>query len=253
MAVHYGYWDEETKTFEEALLNTNKKMAHLADIQSHHHVLDAGCGVGGSALYLASTIGCNIKGITLSQKQLDYACNRLKDNSHAPKINLSLQDFSYTNFPDETFDIIWGCESTCYANPKLDFIQEAKRLLKPGGKLIIADYFMTEKGKIDTQKLMKNWGDLWAIDLFHTKENFIDELERQGFAILENKDVSTQIYKSAKRMYNSYIVGALPSILYNLFHNTSRFGKHHYKSGYFQFKALQEDLWTYRLVLAQKI
>ena len=252
MAVHYGFWDKNTKSFNEALENTNREMAKLAQLKHSHNVLDAGCGVGGAAFYLASTIGCSVFGITLSEKQLKLANEFKQSFENKNLVNFSLQDFKKTNFKSESFDVIWGCESTCYANPKINFINEAKRLLKPNGILIIADYFIEPKGLIDKDKYIKNWGDLWAIQEFHSQHNFIDELEKNGFEIEQNIDVSKQVFRSSKRMYYSYLVGALPSILYNLFNNTSRFGKKHYQSGYFQYKALVDELWSYRMLVVRK-
>ncbi len=46
-ALHYGLWDADTKTLQEALINTNKIVAETGNIQSDSKVLDAGCGVGG--------------------------------------------------------------------------------------------------------------------------------------------------------------------------------------------------------------
>lgn len=252
MAVHYGFWDKNTKSFNEALENTNREMAKLAQLKPCHNVLDAGCGVGGAAFYLASTIGCSVLGITLSEKQLKLANEFKQSFENKNLVNFSLQDFTKTNFKSESFDVIWGCESTCYANPKINFINEAKRLLKPNGILIIADYFIEPKGLIDKDKYIKNWGDLWAIQEFHSQHNFIDELEKNGFEIEQNIDVSKQVFRSSKRMYYSYLVGALPSILYNLLNNTSRFGKKHYQSGYFQYKALVDELWSYRMLVVRK-
>jgi cyclopropane fatty-acyl-phospholipid synthase-like methyltransferase len=252
MAVHYGYWDENTHSFNDALKNTNRKMAELAHIKSHHNVLDAGCGVGGAAFYLASTVGCHVSGITLSEKQLQIANDFKLTFADKNLVDFSLQDFTKTNFESESFDVIWGCESTCYASPKIDFINEAKRLLKPNGKIIITDYFVEPKGEIDKDKHMKNWGDLWAIQEFHSQQNFIDEFAKNGFEIEQNIDVSKHILRSSKRMYNSYLLGALPSKIYNLFNDTSRFGKKHYQSGYFQYKALVDELWSYRMLVVRK-
>jgi hypothetical protein len=54
-------------------------------------------------------------------------------------------------------------------------------------------------------------------------------------------------------MYLSSLAGALPSEIYNLFHpEVTRFAKTHYKSGYYQYKALMAGLWRYVIVLAVK-
>jgi cyclopropane fatty-acyl-phospholipid synthase-like methyltransferase len=252
LAVHYGIWLPGTKTFTDALRNTNREMARIAGISSEHHVLDAGCGVGGAAFYLASQFGCKVTGITLSQKQLDFAKKTQQSSDEKDLISFDLQDFTKTTFPASTFDFVWACESSCYANPKTQFIDEVFRVLKPGGKLILSDYFLTEEGIKDKQAYIRKWGETWAINNFNTENNFVDELEKKNFRILKNLDFSNEITPSAKRMYLAYLFGLIPSNLYNLTHNTSRFAKTHYLSGKFQYLALRQKLWTYRIIHAQK-
>src|SRR2546423_14192448 len=72
-SLHYGYWEEATKNFHEALLNINKVMAGLAEIRPEEKVLDAGCGVGGSSVWLAKERKCFVTGISLNQRQVQRA------------------------------------------------------------------------------------------------------------------------------------------------------------------------------------
>lgn len=252
LAVHYGLWDKHTKSFQEALANTNITMAKVADIKPGAHVLDAGCGVGGAAFFLAEKFNCKVTGITLGDSQLAFAQERLKSFSKKELVRFDKQDFTKTNFEAHSFDVIWGCESLCYANDKKVFIKEALRLLKPGGKIIMADYFLTEDGKKDKDSYIRKWGDTWAITAFNTPDNFIKALENNGFNIDQNIDYTPNVFPSSKRMYQASLLGALPSILYNLTHNTSRFAKTHYLSGIYQYKALKKKLWTYHIVSAIK-
>jgi cyclopropane fatty-acyl-phospholipid synthase-like methyltransferase len=53
MAIHYGYWDEKVKSFQQSLLRMNEVMMGVAAIKSTDRVLDAGCGIGGSSIFLA--------------------------------------------------------------------------------------------------------------------------------------------------------------------------------------------------------
>jgi tocopherol O-methyltransferase len=72
-AMHAGYWDENTKTLRDALHRENEILAERAQIKPGEQVLDAGCGIGGSSLYLAQTHQCQVTGITLSAKQVETA------------------------------------------------------------------------------------------------------------------------------------------------------------------------------------
>jgi tocopherol O-methyltransferase len=51
LAMHYGYWKEDTSSFRESLQHMNEALAHMADIKRDDKVLDAGCGVGGSSIF----------------------------------------------------------------------------------------------------------------------------------------------------------------------------------------------------------
>ena len=61
LGMHFGYWDETTRTHAQSLLRTNEVMADAVDIGPGDRVLDAGCGVGGSqcdpSFFVAPPIG----------------------------------------------------------------------------------------------------------------------------------------------------------------------------------------------------
>src|SRR5215216_5216255 len=72
-SLHYGYWDSSVKNFHEALLNINNVLAKQVNISKEDVVLDAGCGIGGSAIWLVKNIGCKVTGITLNDNQIKHA------------------------------------------------------------------------------------------------------------------------------------------------------------------------------------
>lgn len=252
-SIHYGIWDQETNNFQEALLNTNRQMAALAEVQLNSRVMDAGCGVGGAAFFLASNFACRVEGISLSNKQIELAKGFSVALNLQKLTHFQVADYNKTPFEKESFDLIWACESLCYAENKNLFLAEAHRLLKPGGKMVLSDYFLTTRGITDERQLMKRWGDTWAISQFNEMNDFKNALQQNRFQIIEDKDFSQHIYPSSKRMYWAYFIGALPSMLYNMTHRTSRFAKHHYRSGKFQYLALQQKLWEYHIVIVQKM
>src|SRR5439155_14864192 len=56
-AIHFGYWDEGTRRHGQSLDNMNRVMADIACVSQGDRVLDAGCGVGGAAFWLAQNRG----------------------------------------------------------------------------------------------------------------------------------------------------------------------------------------------------
>jgi len=253
LSLHYGIWEDGVKTFRDSLINTNKILMNLVQVEESDQVLDAGCGVGGAAIFLCEMKNAKVTGISLSQKQIDFATIAAQKRGLQDKVHFRLMDYTQTSFPNESFDVIWACESISSATDKTLFIQEAYRLLKKGGRLILSDFFLTSEDQTDHSDWIKKWGDTWGISNFVTSHSFADSLDDMGFINTQIFDYTSKIKKSAKRMYYASLLGFLPSELYNLLHpKVSRFAKTHYKCGYYQYKGLKENLWQYKVVLSVK-
>src|SRR5687767_14617549 len=110
MCMHYGYWDNTTPHHRSALQMMNKKVAEAAEIKPGNFVLDAGCGVGGPSIFLASQ-GCQVEGITLSDKQVETCRQNALKFKLQDKVHFSKQNYLTTSFPDESFDVVWAIES----------------------------------------------------------------------------------------------------------------------------------------------
>jgi cyclopropane fatty-acyl-phospholipid synthase-like methyltransferase len=59
LAMHYGFWDEQTRNHADAQLNMNRVLAAQAELKPNDHVLDAGCGVGGQCYLVGTRIRCS--------------------------------------------------------------------------------------------------------------------------------------------------------------------------------------------------
>lgn len=253
MALHYGFWDKSTLTHRQALWNMNYQVARHAQIQQGERVLDAGCGVGGTAFFLAKNLQCRVEGISITQAHIQKANelkNRQVDIEHL--VSFSCQDFCNTTFEDASFDVIIGIESVCHATPKSAFLKEAFRLLKPGGRLIIADYFLRTIKTEEEAKTLKNWGNAWAINDFIFEDEFIQTSKNTGFDICMTDDISKETLPSVKLMHRSYYPGVFISRISNFFGRRTDAQLTNSKSGKFQYQSYRQGVWKYKLFLAIK-
>lgn len=208
LAIHYGYWDEKVKTFSQSLVRMSEVMAEAAGITGGETVLDAGCGVGGSSIFLASVYQCKVTGITLSPRQVEMARKHAEEKNVSALTDFKVMNYSATAFPDGSFDVVWGCESICYADDKEEFIKEAYRILRPGGKLVVADGFVT-RFENNQHPDNRKWLDGWQVNYLETIERFAAFMEKNGFINILSRDITKETSHSAKRLYKFYFLANL--------------------------------------------
>lgn len=252
LGLHYGVWDEGTKTTADAIINLNRVLMELGEIKENMHVLDAGCGVGGSSLYLADKLNCTTNGVTLSEKQVQSAIKNAKEKGLESKCQFLKCSYTETPFENESFDISWAIESLGSAQNKADFFKEMKRILKPGGRILIADTLKPQPADISNNKYMKMMLNGWAISDILSVEELKNLAADYGFKTKVEYDASPQIKKSVDQIYWAYLIGRFGSRIYNFFNDTSRFAKIHYKTGLAQKKTFDKGEWKYMLMVFEK-
>lgn len=140
--IHHGYYENNSVALTplQAQEKLIEKLTELLEITPQSKILDVGCGMGGTCIYLANKYQAIVTGITLSQKQVDLATQQ----AHSIKIQnveFKIEDaLSLASLANNSFDIIWSLESCEQFYDKHLFIQQAHRVLKPGGKLMLATW-----------------------------------------------------------------------------------------------------------------
>lgn len=253
LAIHYGYWDEKVKSFPQSLLRMNEIMIEAAGIKTGDHVLDAGCGVGGSSIFIAKHTGAKVTGITLSERQVQQATANAKTNGVEASVNFKVMNYGATDFPDASFDVVWGCESICYADSKEQFIQEAYRVLKPGGRLVVADGFVT-KFDYNEHPIIRQWADGWQVNYLESPERFQSFLEQAGFQNSIYRNISKQAAHSSRRLYRFYFLASVYLLWKRLTfsYRTTAMQKANIRACKFQYQGMKKGLWQYGLFTAVK-
>jgi cyclopropane fatty-acyl-phospholipid synthase-like methyltransferase len=253
MAMHAGFWDETTRTLTDALKRENEILAEYAEIKAHEKVLDAGCGVGGSSIFLAQNYGCEVTGITLSAHQVDKARESARKHGVDDRVTFETMDFCRTNLPESSFDVIWGIESICHAPDKSDFVKEAYRLLRSGGRLIIADGF-SAKDHLTVQDTieMKKWLRGWGVESLDSPQMFEKYLMQTGFSHVTYRNVNALVIPSSKKLYWISFPALAMSKLGELFGLRTTMQTQNVLAAYFQHITLKKGLWEYGILLAHK-
>jgi tocopherol O-methyltransferase len=141
--MHHGYYGADGKTKKErrqAQIDLIEELLKWSQVDSASNILDVGCGIGGSTLYLANKYQANATGITLSPVQAERAKERARGLGLGERVNFQVANALEMPFADNSFDLVWSLESGEHMPDKVKFLQECHRVLKPGGKLIMVTW-----------------------------------------------------------------------------------------------------------------
>ncbi|MBD2340577.1 methyltransferase domain-containing protein [Calothrix sp. FACHB-156] len=141
--MHHGYYGPdgtEKKDRRQAQIDLIEELLHWAEVKTAENILDVGCGIGGSSLYLAEKFHAKATGITLSPVQANRATERAQKLNLSDRSQFLVADAQAMPFADNTFDLVWSLESGEHMPNKIKFMQECYRVLKPGGKLIMVTW-----------------------------------------------------------------------------------------------------------------
>jgi cyclopropane fatty-acyl-phospholipid synthase-like methyltransferase len=250
LAIHFGYWDESTRTHAESLDRLNAVLAGQIGIRSGQRVLDAGCGVGGSAIWLAKNYGVEVVGITPVWSQVQRA-RRHAALAGADGVRFEQQDYTATDFPPSSFDVVWAVESVCHARDKRRFFTEAKRLLRPGGRLGMTEYVRrSHKFAPGDEDLLHRWLSSWAIPDLATAPDLRRWAQACGFTEIVVRDITASAQPSLRRLYRLAMLTWPGESLLTALRLRSRTQHDNHRGARVQYRALRRGLWSYAMITA---
>ncbi|MBV9059187.1 MAG: methyltransferase domain-containing protein [Pseudonocardiales bacterium] len=253
LAVHFGYADENTRSHTDALKNMNRVLADRVQVKAGDRILDAGCGVGGSALWLAKERRAEVVGITLAARQVQKARSYAARRNLTHRVHFEVADFTATPFPDASFDVVWAVESLCHAADKAAFYQEAARVLRPGGRVVVADFVRSGRPLDPTgERLLHEWLTGWAVPDIDTPSEHTEHLAAAGFVDARLDDVTAHTRPSLRRLYRM-AYWTYPLALYGYVKGVRSAVQHgNVIASIRQYQALRHGAWFYSILSATR-
>lgn len=197
---HWGYFPSKKTTFAESMVELNKKMLNLSNIDSKSTVLDVGCGNGNNSFFINQESGAKVTGIDLSDVRIDNAKKILAKSNSKIKKNLQFFQSSATklNFKDSSFSDVWSQSTIYHVHQKEKALREIFRVLKKGGIFIFEDLIKPNKkvGK-DAEKFVY---ERLFFDTEYSLISYQQELQKLGFRILFAEDMSRHYAMSYSKL-----------------------------------------------------
>ncbi|MFA5275527.1 MAG: class I SAM-dependent methyltransferase [Candidatus Omnitrophota bacterium] len=111
-----------------------KRYLFAKDFIVNKDTLDVACGSGYGSHFLANSGARYVHGIDISKKTIGYCRKRYR----APNLSFEIMDASALKFPAASFDAIVSFETIEHIEDYDSFLLQLKRVLRPGGKIIIS-------------------------------------------------------------------------------------------------------------------
>ncbi|RRJ34072.1 SAM-dependent methyltransferase [Halocatena pleomorpha] len=252
-SIHAGYYDNEHTSRDTAVKNMNRHLADAADIRSDDTVLHAGCGVGGPPTWVAKHCGSDVIGINITDLQLDRARELARERGVAEQCEFRYDDFTEMHtIRNNEIDVVWALQAVCHADEKREFLEQAKRVLTDGGRLVVADGFMAKRNLSGReQRHMNKWLHGWKVPNLAHINDFVAHLGDLGFENIRVRNDDDNVMPFAKGTYRNSLSYYPKAKLLRLLGRLSRDEASHFAACYYQYRTLKKGLWTHRTVTAE--
>ena len=196
--MHHGFYGIDgniKKENKQAQIDLINEVINWANIKSAHHILDAGCGVGGSSRYLSKKFDASVLGLTLSNVQA-AAAEKYKAQGLENKVTTMVKDMLTLDKKDGPFDLIWSLESAEHIPDKKALLHLFNSLLETKGKCVIVTWCisssygnLTDKQQDLIQKIEK----LYHLPPMISLHEYTILMKEAGFINVHSADWSAAV------------------------------------------------------------
>ncbi|MGW7514417.1 cytochrome P450 [Streptomyces sp. NPDC054796] len=196
--IHVGYWEEDDHEvpMTEATDRLTDLVADRLALGPGRRLLDVGCGNGLPALRIAGAHGVGVTGITVSQQQLAQAEKEAEGSEARGRVSFRLADAMALPFDDGSFDGAFAIESLLHMPDQGAALGEVRRVVRPGGRLVVADLCQREPFTGADKDVLDGMLDVYEIAGINTPDEHRSRLAEAGWELLELTDIGERVRAS---------------------------------------------------------
>jgi SAM-dependent methyltransferase len=160
------------------------------------HVLDLGCGVGATLIYLAGLLPLRATGVTLSGVQASHARDRIRASGLEGRVEIL--ERSYLDLPDNLPPATLACslEAFIHCTDPAAYFRSAAAHVVRGGRLLVCDDFVAERAPTLSRRDARTLDELrtgWLANSLVSVAQANELAEAAGFRLEKNLDFSDRL------------------------------------------------------------
>jgi tocopherol O-methyltransferase len=189
--IHHGLFLEGNESPERAQVGMLDYCVSLLGLRSGAHVLDVGCGHGGTLLYLAQRFSCAGTGLTISSKQAKLAGEHMAQAGLSGRVRFLVENADSFQFPVAGFDLAWTMESSEHFADKGRYLANVAHTLRPQGQLLLAAW----TGSMDRFRVSEVARAFLCPELW-TERQYQAAIESAGMQVTHSEDMTGKIVRT---------------------------------------------------------
>ncbi|HEY8360396.1 MAG TPA: methyltransferase domain-containing protein [Ramlibacter sp.] len=179
-----GYWEPGTTSQHAASERLQDVLLEFIPRKAGS-ILDVACGMGASTRRLLEHYPADqVWAINISEKQIEST------RRNAPGVNAQVMNAVQLQFPDGSFDAIECIEAAFHFETRRRFLEEALRVLRPGGQLVMSDMLFTSAERLAQYPVFPS-----KANHLGSVEEYRALLEEVGFRDCVVRDASDRIWR----------------------------------------------------------
>jgi cyclopropane fatty-acyl-phospholipid synthase-like methyltransferase len=201
LALRRAVWADGVETLPQAVNYVNRLVAEearsraAAIVRGELRVLDIGCGVGGSLLFLANAIDSPLRGIgvTISPRQAEIARQQARVRGLSTRCVFLEADFASISGL-QPFHLAFAIESFVHFPTAAAFFAAAARSLAPDGRLVLVDDFLARDHRLRKEReLVRALRQGWLLPALCPVGRAVQSARDHGLHLVDDRNLSLHL------------------------------------------------------------
>jgi SAM-dependent methyltransferase len=186
------------------------RLAELLAPSAGQTVLDAGCGLGGPARYLADQAQCRVIGVDLTPEFVAVARLLNQRTGMTDRVEIRLGDITALDLDDASVDHVWTQHAAMNIADRDRLYRETRRVMRPGGRFALYDVIDGGGGEL---RLPVPWATRPEHSHLVTRERLREHLRSASFTIDRWEEPTGEMIEAVKKVLAGPPDGVEPPLL----------------------------------------